>query len=304
MKNKEKLAVGRTPHVLDEIIIPDELLSWEESVGQWHLPMSFDERLAWLNTNHIRRGNGPEQFIFFLELADRYGDRNLFDSLPGQNKSQRTLNSYESLAKMKRRLSNRAFAILCNVFFAKREDPEYPYILPYEDPLFSKLLWFFRSDGEYIGFNNLRPNNTDELGKDGGRHYITCAQEFAKNFAGDAWQMLNRCRYYCHEGPRPKPELAMAHSKEVIDLLLQLDLLDLIEIDQYAPTEEVFQIMLKLRLERSGVQFDVDGLKSDLYVCELLEPLVMAGDKFAKRLYVARLNVGKNENPVSENYRL
>lgn len=291
MKNTNN-AEKRVGHSLDSIVITKDHLNWEERVNQWNSSMEYDDRVSWLHINHVREGNGPEKFIFYLDLADRYGEEDIFTGLPGHKEHIFTLRSYESPALLKSRLSKKAFSILCTEFFSKKEgNAPCPCMVPYKEPLFSKLLWFFRPYRGDGAFDNLRPINTEGLGNDGGRHYVSIANEFARRFALDAWELLNH--RWCHDGG-PDPKVAEEHFCEIVLLLRHLDLLrNMGELGQYMPTLQVFKKMVQFVLDEKGISFENKSLDDVSDVGKLLEPLVKSGNKLARTLFVTRLNVYK-----------
>jgi len=296
MKNKINDRGGkREQHALDTVEIKEGQVTWRERLSRWERPMIFEDRLSWLHTNHVRDGNGPERFIFFLELADRYGERDVFTQLPNHDKYLVTPKSYLSVAQLKSRLSKKAFAILCNVFFNK-EEPPCSICVPYQNPLFSKLLWFFRPYGGDGGWDNLRPYTTDGLAKDDGRHYVDVANKFAKEFVLDAWQMLNHHWFKCWDTDEPDPKVAEPHWREIVVLLRHLDMLRIIEDGQYIPIPSVFKKMVRMVLEEHHVTFDEEDLEDIQLVGKLLEPLAKKGDQLARSLNITRLNVNDHDH--------
>ena len=288
----------RVKHALDLIPIVEKSTEWNERVKSWYKPMSFDERISWLHANQIRgSNNGPEQFIFFLDLADRHGESKLFDSLPDHTECQFTLKSYQSLATMKARLSKKAFTILCSTFFADYEEGQgqFPIGLQYQEPLFSKLLWFLRSFGGVGGFDNLRQSDCGGLGKDGGSHYLEVARKFAQRFVLDAWQILNRRWYKLDDGEKPNPTMAWLHFREIVILMRRFDLLENVERGQYGPTVQTFNAMVGMVLEENKVFYLQTDLGSESTMRRHLEHLTKCGDALAKVLYIARLNVKQTE---------
>ncbi|GEM_PF-5310524 len=279
----------REPHALDSIEISEGVESWENMLKRWKRPMLYDDRLEWLHKSQKRDGNGPERFLFFLELADRHGEHRVFDGLPQNTGFRFTLESYASIVDLKSNLSANAFAILCNNFFAQTEEQkaQYPLMLPYEEPLFSKLLWFFRPFGGYGGYDNLRPYNPERLGKNKGRHYLDVARKFAERFTMNAWSMLN-ARWNC-TGQTPDFKPAELYWREIIILMRHFDLLKHIEHGQHVPTSEVFKKMLDLVFEENNI---VPEKAYNFSNCgPILEPLISAGNLLARALYTARLNI-------------
>jgi hypothetical protein len=296
MNNKINDGDGkREQHALDTVAIKESKVTWRERLSQWERPMIFEDRLSWLHTNHVREGNGPERFIFFLELADRYGERDVFTQLPNHDKHLITSKSYLSIAQLKSQLSKKAFAILCNVFFNK-EEPPCPIYVPYQNQLFSKLLWFFRPYGGDGGWDNLRPYTTDGLAKDDGRHYVDIANKFAKEFVLDAWQMLNHHWFKCWDTDEPDPKVAEPHWREIVVLLRHLDMLKIIEDGQYIPIPSVFKKMVGMVLEEHHVTFNKEDLEDIQLVGKLLEPLAKKGDRLARSLNITRLNVNDHDH--------
>jgi hypothetical protein len=200
-----------------------------------------------------------------------------------------------SVADLKSRISKKAFAILCNAFF-NAEEPPYPYRLPYENPLFSKLLWFFRPYGGDGGWDNLRPRDKDGLGKDGGSHYVCVARDFAHEFVLDAWQLLNHHWYKCWDGGIPNPNVVEPHWCEIVALMRHLDMLENIERGQYIPIPPVFKKVVGMALKENSVTFAEKDLEDTQLVGRLLEPLVKRGDTLARSLNIARLNVNDHDH--------
>ncbi len=270
---KHRSGEKREAHALDSIVVIKNQKSWEKRVKEWQAPMEFNGRISWLHTNHMREGNGPEKFIFYLEVADGYGDKDIFR---GSNE--------------KWKISQKAFTILCNFFFVNGENSPCPFIVPYQEPLFSKLLWFFRPYGGMGGWNNLRPRDTSGLGKDGGRHYLSIARKYAESFVLDAWQLLNRTWYKCWE-VNPDPKVADPHLLQITLLLHHIGMLEHLESRQYTPSPDVFKKLLRAVFLQNTIAWEENSLDDAKYVGTLLEPLVKKEDRLAKALYFARLNV-------------
>jgi hypothetical protein len=292
MKN-EKNDGSRTPHALDGIVMPGGGMSWKERLERWNKPLGFDDRMSWLHTNYHRDGNEPDHFLFYLDIADRYGEEiGEFTQSPKDEEHIFTLGPYSSRAELKSRLSKKAFAILCTEFFSDQDrgGSQFPFILPYQEPLFSKLLWFFRPYGGHGGWDNLRPRNSKHLGKDGGKHYLPLAEKFAMKFILDAWQILNSRWYYCTDGEKPDPAVAKPHCDTIIKLVLHHRILDTAMFGQYTPRAWVFKKMLRMVFEENTVTFTESDLDNIDVLGKLLEPFV-ADDNFAAYLYIARLSV-------------
>lgn len=296
MKKQTNAGIGSS-HPLDNIKIHGRN-SWDQCLKQWQSPMSFDDRMSWLHTNYHRNGNGPEQFLFYLELADHYGDGSeAFSKKSSDKEPVFSMSSYASRAELKARLSCKAFTVLCTEFFSSQKDgrSQYPFILPYRDPLFSKLLWFFRPYGGHGGYDNLHPSQTDCLGKDGGKHYIQVSNAFAKKFILDAWQILNS-RWYYGGIPHNCPDSAVAqpHWREIVTLLSHLHMIEELGYGQYMPRPWVFKNMVRKLLSENNIEwpdFYVEHIAHLDNLGKILEPLVIKGDLVAKYLYIARLNV-------------
>lgn len=305
MKKQIVGALGNTrePHVLDEVRIT-ERKSWQRRLRDWHSPMSFDDRVAWLHINYEREGNGPEQFIFYLELADRYGDGELFRPSKIMSDSHvYTLRSYDAVFRLKTQLSRKAFAVLCTNFFAEQGENrgQYPYALPYQQPLFGQLLWFFRPYGGFGGFDNLRPSVTNGLGKDGGEHYVKVARNFAKTFVLNAWDMLNR-RWY-NSITKPDPQIADPHAEEIIRLMRHLNLLDNIERGQHMPRLNIFLKMVCMMLERHEmVKVSPNWLDNKARVRRLLLLGAKEGNPLATALYAVWPHVYDQKDPCPTDF--
>jgi hypothetical protein len=294
---KNEIAEVREPHALDEIQVLPSSNNWNEQLAKWEKPMTFEDRISWLHTNHVRNGNGPERFIFYLELADRYGESEVFSVLPdhcGSESSIFTAGSYSSKGGLKTKISVKAFTILCTHFFAEDASP-CPIDLPYKEPLFSKLLWFFRPFGGDGGWDNLRTYNSSRLGKDDGAHYLDVAKGYAMQFVINAWSLLNGKWFLIEDCPPPDSKMVKSHWKEIVALIRHLDLLSIIEYGQYLPTPEVFKKMVRFVLNAEGIGVNEEVLGDASFVGTVLEPFVRKGNKLARVLYVARLNVLKKQ---------
>lgn len=292
MKTMEN--TGRKPHVLDSIRMPEGRLDWQSRLKKWHSPLSFDERMSWLHTNHYRDGNGPEHFLFYLNIADRYGENpEVFKSSTKDDKHESTaMDGYSSRADLKSRLSKKAFSVLCTEFFTKENGRSpVPYIVVYQDPLFSKLLWFFRPYGGRGGWDNLRPSNTGHLGKNGGQHYVSVANSYAKEFIVDAWAILNSRWFKCWDGDKPKSAIAQPHWELIVDTMDHLNMFDSIGIGQYGPRPLIFKNMVRKVLRENNILIDESRLDDIHVLGKTLEPLVKKGGSLVKYLYMARLHV-------------
>lgn len=131
--NNEKTA--REPHALDSVAISGDRKPWKRRLEQWQGVMEYEERLSWLHTNSVRDGNCPEWPAFYISLADRHGDENHFLSLPEHKQTIWTRTTIMSFAEIKSALSKKAFAILCEHFFAAFLQEEGQKPCPYYPPL-------------------------------------------------------------------------------------------------------------------------------------------------------------------------
>lgn len=283
----------RLAHVVDGLAFVDDRRSWADRVKEWGRPMTFDQRMEWLHVNSQREDNGPEKAIFFMKLADRYGERDLFPSSKDGSDEillSRTEN-VSTIPQMRRRIVQRAFSVLVNTFFRQTEEHcGFPYVLPYTEPLFSELLWFFRPYGELGGFDNLRPRDTERLAKDGGDHYVRLANDFAKDFMFGAWELLNNCWNRSWD-INPKGKVTHGHEREIIMLVRRLDLMDYMQ-GQLKPIARVFKTMFAILCEENfQTQVPSSDLEDPRFVEQTLRKSAKTGWSFARYLYVARLNV-------------
>ncbi|MEK7170077.1 MAG: hypothetical protein AAB767_02215 [Patescibacteria group bacterium] len=278
------------PHKLDNTILLERSL-WRERLKEWNRPMSFDDRRGWLRVNLVRlvrADNDGTQFIFGMEVADRYGEP-APETGAGSKKCIFTLSGYNSIGELKKRLSQEAFAVICKHYFEKRG---FLHILPYQEPLFSTLLWFFRPYGGFGGWDNLRPHEENCLGKDGGRHYLEVARAFAEEFALNAWALLNkRCFVVSDSGSTPEPTVATPHWWKIVLLLCRLRMLHIIKEGRYVPRPEIFNKLLEKLLTDEAVVHTEADLTNEVWVARTLEPLVQKGTPLAESLYIARLHL-------------
>ena len=283
----------RLPHELDGLTFVEDSRSWEDRVKEWKRPMSFDRRMEWLHTNGHREGNGPEKVIFFIKLADRYGVRDFFPPSDGRRQifTSRT-GSLLTIPKMRKMICQKAFSILANTFLRQTKDyTAFPYVLPYTEPLFSELLWFFRPYDGLGGFDNLRPSDTDGLGKDGGDYYVSLAKNFANEFMFYAWGLLNNC-WNKSWSTNPDARVVNGHEREIIMLMRRLGRENSMR-GQFKPTAEVFDTMFSMLYEENfDTQVPPADLENKEFVGKTLEGLVRSGhSSFARFLYVVRLEV-------------
>lgn len=285
-------AAKRLAHELDDLVFVEDSRSWEDRIKEWKCPMSFDQRMEWLHVNGQREGNGPEKVIFFMKLVDRYGEQDLFPPSDSDEKLFFTrTEGVLTIPQMRRRTVQKAFSVLANTFF--RQTGEYsgfPYVLPYTEPLFSELLWFFRSYGGLGGFDNLRPSDTKGLGKDGGDHYVRLANDFAKEFIFGAWMLLNNCWNRCG-GIIPKGEVTHGHEREIIMSMLRLDMEDRMQ-GQFKPLASVFKTMFEVLYEESfQTQVPSSSLGDQGFVEQTLRKWAKSGHSLARLMYVVRLDI-------------
>lgn len=278
-------------HVLDNIIIDNtrEEQGWNIRVKEWYVSMSVTERMSWLHANVVRgRWNGPDQFIFFMDVADGYGSFVFNESR--ENGVISTSNPGQCpLWKQKELIAKKAFALLCTNFFPKKDGGEmqFPPALIYQRPLFAKLLWFFRPNvinPMGIISSNLYPRDFSDVGKDGGKYYIEVVRKFATRFVYDAWLILigKPSLQNCDQG------VVRPHFEEIVRLLCVLDQIDSVfNEDQSRPSKEVFMTMLHLAI-KDGFK-DTQSALSVYSMDALLEQLIMRNDKLASALYLARL---------------
>lgn len=285
-------AVKRLAHEFDDLVFVEDSRSWEDRVKEWKHPMSFDQRMQWLHINGQREGNGPEKAIFFIKLADRYGERDLFPPSDGDKKLffPRT-ESVLTIPQMRKRLCQKAFSVLANTFFRQTEEyTGFPYVLPYTEPLFSELLWFFRPYDGLGGYDNLRPSDTKGLGKDGGDHYVRLANVFAKDFVFGAWMLLNNCWNRCWE-TNPDGKATCGHEREIIMLMRRLDREDSMQ-GQFKPLARVFKTMFSMLYEESfHTRVPSSGLEDQKFIEETLRELAKSGHPLARFMYVVRLDI-------------
>jgi hypothetical protein len=125
-----------------------------DRLNDWMKPMTLHERVSWLECNWYEGGDGPEIFMFYLNLANGYGDNTeLLDS--GQQGYGFYYNKVIGKDKVKIVLKVRAFVVLAKYFFTIPEndrEPNYHPMLPYKRPLFGALLEFFRTRSGYGWF--------------------------------------------------------------------------------------------------------------------------------------------------------
>lgn len=284
----KKTNESRESHALDGIEFEHKTPDWEDRVREWNKPMSFDARMQWLHTNGVREGNGPEKVIFYLGIADRYSELNLFI---GNGNTHCSLSEGSiSEKQMRRKLAQKAFAVLTNVFLRQENDYSgFPLSLPYSEPLFSKLLWFFRPFGGLGGWDNLRPRDTTGLGRDGGRHYIDLANKFAGEFAFDAWQLLNDCWSKCWEGS-PYKHVTYNHESEIIMLMRRLNKETCMQ-GQYKPLPNILYRMTRMVIEEYTGKPVFDGnLRDKKYVEGILRLAVKTQNPFARLVYLVRVD--------------
>lgn len=281
------------PHKLDNTILLERSL-WRERIKKWNRPMSFDDRKGWLRANLVREDNDGAQFIFGMEVADRYGEPPP-ETGAGSKKCIFTLTAgYKTIGELKRKLGQEAFAVICKHYFGKKD---FPYLLPYQEPLFSTLLWFFRPYGGFGGWDNLRPHEDNCLGKDGGKHYLETACSFAKEFTRNAWSLANRRWYMGTEGDPPSSKMALPHLWDIAMLLRRLDMLRCIEEGQYAPRPDVFMKLLTRMLAENNVQYEPTKLTDQEWQNATLASSV-GKDPLARSLYVARLNLDNGNDKM------
>jgi hypothetical protein len=271
----------REAHALDAISIT-ETRDWKQKVQVWNGSLPFQDRISWLHQNHVREGNGPEQVIFYLEVADRYGE-SIFEGLRDHKKCLDTGEKYGTVATYKTLLSRKAFEILCTHCFGQ-EHPPYPYILPYIEPLFGKFLWFFRPYGGLGGYDNLRPRAFDTGTKGKYSHHLSVANKFAVNFAYDAWSLLNQSWNKCWETD-PNPAVADVHWREIIMLVRRLRLLENMDSPSTAPNRLNFDRMVQMLFGEQDTSYSLGNLSDLQFIRRQIETQMTRGSGFAKDLY-------------------
>lgn len=300
--NNEKTA--REPHALDAVVTVNANNQWPRRLKQWRRPMEFDERVSWLRTNYARNGNGPERFIFYLELADHYGDTDHFIIDPADEESIWTNKSFISRGEMKSAFSKHAFVVLSEHFFKPLvigNDGPCPFDVLYQNPLFSKLIWFFRPYGGYGGFDNLRPtpDSLRSVCKDDGKHYVDMVRKYAGFFCTDAWYILNeKWRPGWDSNRAPDPKIAWPLRREIIALMRHLNRTDMIESDQYVPTQRVFKEIIPSLCEEVGIPCASEHLDSKLFVSEVIAELARKSHPWAASLFVASIKMERNLVPA------
>ena len=286
-------AAERLAHEVDGLAFVKDKRSWEDRVKEWGRPLSFDRRMEWFHVNGQREDNGPEKAIFFMKLADRYGEPDLFPSPKGGGGELFLPHTggVFTIPQMRRKVVQKAFSVLANTFFRQTEDYcGFPYVLPYTEPLFSELLWFFRPYDGSGGWDNLRPRDTEGLAKDGGDHYVRMANDFAKNFVFGAWMLLNDCWNRGGE-TNPKGEVTRGHEREIVMLMWRLDMENSMQ-GQFKPLARVFKTMFEILYEGSfHAQVPPTCLEDQKFVEQTLKELAKSGHPLARLMYVVRLDV-------------
>ncbi len=181
------MKIQRNP--IDVVTTPGEN-TWEDRVKKWYKPMTLQERETWLRSNWTRIDNGPDIFIFYLDLAHGYGDNVKTVDFKTSDGVYCVRTDIIHPCEVTTFIRQTAFSVLANHFF-KKENDNYPFDLPYSEPLFSHLVDFFKPYNGIGGFDNLRPSSKKFLGRDGGVHYVDNAYGYAHSFAGNAFLMLN-----------------------------------------------------------------------------------------------------------------
>ena len=296
----------REPHALDRITLAPDRQDWQAEERVWqNEKLTLKERIGWLHTHSEGVSNSPKQLVFYLDIADRYGEPNTF--MPAKI-SGRRLYHVDSITPLQSVLARKAFAVLCSYFFSRDTDPYYPHPLLYKEPLLSKLLWFFRPYDGNDGWDNLRPREAQGLGKDGGRHYIQTVGTFAKKFALDLWQILNH-RWYWLTDWKPEAETVWPHRGELFALMSRLDGLgigffNLITHGQYAPERKVLDEILRYIFEKEDLPFyPSNSANGNIKAKETLEGLIIGGHPLAMALYAALLNVREEDTNTEQDAR-
>lgn len=232
------------PHVLDDIRITNQSSNWRELMRQWQRPMTLSERLNFIRGMSTPIGNGIDQFIWLLKVADRYQSE-VFRTVNADPRQILHANRVIENPQAKSLISICAMKILCSHFFKVTDSMVYPHRLAYEEPLFSNLMWFFRPMTPGL-LNNLSCRSA-LLGKDEGAHYREVLHSFASDFARNLWQMLNRRFKPYWDLPTNYEFVDVAkHQKAVTDLMFELGAFNGLGymIDtSLTPTREVFEKM-------------------------------------------------------------
>lgn len=175
--------------------------------------MTLQERESWLKSNWTRIDNGPDIFIFYLDLANGYGDSSKVVNTKASGSVHYVRRDMIFLPEVSTFIRQTAFSILANHFF-KQGSEEYPFHLPYTEPLFSHLVGFFKPYNGIGGFDNTRPLSRKFLGKDGGVYYIDNVHRYGSDFAERAFLMLNGIDPFPFSQV-PKSDLAIAYNYRV-----------------------------------------------------------------------------------------
>lgn len=210
-------------HALSKVVITPPW-NWQRWKREWNKPQPCDRRESMLHS--IFRDRPPDQELaekvcLMLDIADNYyGREKIMDHANDVHVMGTELG--------KKDLAIRAFITLCNNFF---HDGDYYVNFPFEEPVFSKLLWFFRRHmpGTDAITSNIHPSEASILGgKDQSKHYLKQAREFAREFAIIAWD-FSKAREFTDISPDEIRRIhahTQTHWQDVLDLMERLNLLD------------------------------------------------------------------------------
>jgi hypothetical protein len=225
-----KKTLGRVDYLDDVVILPGNL-TWQDRLKEWiEKPMSLEVRLSWLDDNWHSGYDSPDIFIFYLNLAYGYGG-NIPRIGTGKVFWNRGEKVYESAVKFLIRA--RAFRVLANHFFNlsdENSNPNYPFQLPYTNPLFENLLGFFMGSVGVGGVDNFNPMYPLILGKDGGKHYLATAKKFAELFTTNSLLILFGSSPFVYYDGTPKldPNIFWNNRYLIINLARKLQILDVV----------------------------------------------------------------------------
>lgn len=262
-------------HVLDGVTIIEEG-SWGDWMKKWEKPQSLSSRISMIHQAFRRERPDDktlmEKFCFFLEAADQFDLAN---------------------HATKGALATKSFVVLCNHLFDDKKG-DYPYSLPYLEPLFSKLLWFFRRRKAGLINSNIHPQQTHMLGGEKqAKHSLGITREFAERFAIRAWDS-NKAWEYCDYTKEKLNEMwqtTTPHWIEVLDLMERLDLLDYLL--ENLPSKKRYEEMVQHVL-REGQQAYNEGTM--IYFPDTIEKASAHGkSKLADLLWVLKPRIELRE---------
>lgn len=193
---------------------PTDFNSFEEWLEKWNGTTRLAERLGLLHSL-IEGGWWAKRELvsLFLEVADGYDHESNFVV-------HKEYDAYNRIAKSRKSIAEKAFAVLCLRFFKEGKEygnPSWWWMLE-DEILFNKVLWFLGRSENQRGLRDCCFGSTDA-----GKHQHEVFRVFTRKFVRLGWEFRSMSeRHWDSSANEPVKKRLVAARPQFIDILCAL----------------------------------------------------------------------------------